>query len=73
MLGNEEKKKIAAVLLSNSAIHRRIEDMIADIKDQVVQVIMSAAFGLFSIQLDESTDVASCSQLMGICKIGPFK
>ena len=38
--------------------------MATDIKDQVVQKIKSAAFGLFSIQLDESTDIASCSQLM---------
>ena len=52
MLGNDEKKKIAAVSLSNSTI-QRIEDMTADIRDQVVQEIKSAAFGLFSIQLDE--------------------
>lgn len=38
--------------------------MAIDIKDQVVQEIKSAAFGLFEIQLDKSTDVASCSQLM---------
>ena len=42
--------------------------MAADIEDQVVQEIKSAAFGLFSIQLDESTDVASCSQLMVFVK-----
>ena len=67
MLGNV-KKKIAAVLLSNSTIQRRIKDMAADIRDPVVQEIKSAAFGLFSIQLDESTDVASCSQLMVFVK-----
>ena len=68
MFGNVEKKKIAAVSLFNSTIQRRIEDMAADIRDQVVQEIKSAAFGLFSIQLDESTDVASCSQLMVFVK-----
>lgn len=34
------------------------------IKNQVIEEIKSAAFGLFSIQLDESTDVASCAQLL---------
>ena len=55
MLGNEEKKNIAAVSLSNSTIQRRIKDMAPYIRDQVVQEIKSAAFGLFSIQLDKST------------------
>ena len=68
MLGNEEKKKIAAVLLSNSTIQRRIEDMAADIRDQVEQEIKSAAFGLFSIQLNESTDVTSCCQIVVFVK-----
>ena len=63
MLGNEEKKKITAVSLSNCTT-QRIKDMAADIMNQVVQEIKSAAFRLFSIQLNESTDVASCSQLM---------
>ncbi|XP_068234241.1 protein FAM200C-like [Palaemon carinicauda] len=64
VLGNKMKKNIAQVPLSNTTVTRRISDMATDIKDQVVQEIKSSAFGLFSIQLDESTDVASCSQLM---------
>ncbi|XP_068205248.1 protein FAM200A-like [Palaemon carinicauda] len=64
VLGNEMKKNIAQVPLSNSTVQRSISDMATDIKDQVVQEIKSSTFGLFSIQLDESTDVASCSQLM---------
>ncbi|XP_064472939.1 SCAN domain-containing protein 3-like [Ornithodoros turicata] len=64
LLGKEQELKLAAVPLSNSTVQRRISDMADDIRDQVVQQIKSAAFGLFSIQLDEPTDVASCSQLL---------
>ena len=64
----KRRKKIAAVSLSNSTIQRRIEELAADIRDQVVQEIKSAAFGLFSTQLEESTDVASYFQLIYIYK-----
>ena len=58
------RKKIAAISLSNNTVQRRIAHMSTDIKEQVGEVIRSAPLGLFSIQLDESTDVESCSQLM---------
>ena len=61
VFGNEMKKKIAMVPLPNSTIQMRIGDMATDIKDKIVQQIKSSAFWLLSIQLDESTDVASCS------------
>ncbi|XP_067939673.1 protein FAM200C-like [Watersipora subatra] len=64
ILGKEAEKKLAAVSLSNNTVQRRNCSMVNDIKDQVVQQIMLSPFGLFAIQLDESTDVASCSQLM---------
>ena len=41
--------------------------MATDIKDQVVLEIKSSAFGLF-FPLDESTHVASCSQLMAFSR-----
>ena len=59
-----KRKKVADGSLSNSTTQRWIEDMAADIRDQVVQEIKSAAFGLFSIQLNKSIDAASSSQLM---------
>ena len=62
---NEEKKKIPAVSLINSTVHRRIKNIVTDIKDQVIQEIKPAASGLFPIQLHESTDVATCFQLTG--------
>ena len=38
--------------------------MSEDIKEQVITEINKSVFGLFSIQLDESVDVSSVSQLM---------
>ena len=38
--------------------------MSADIMEQVIQEMKSAPLGIFRIQLDESTDVANCSQLL---------
>ncbi|XP_051017344.1 protein ZBED8-like [Acomys russatus] len=64
MIGDEFVTQLSAVSLSNDTVRRRIHDMSADILDQVVQEIKSAPLPIFSIQLDESTDVANCSQLM---------
>ena len=64
VLGKEAEKKLAAILLSNNTIQRRIKDLSLDIKSQVVQEIKIAPFGLFAVQLDESTDISSCAQLM---------
>jgi len=42
--------------------------MSEDIKDQVIDKLKSA--GLFALQLDESTDVSSCAELIAfICYI----
>lgn len=64
MLGEESAKKILPLSLSNNTVQRRIADMSDDIKAQVIDEIKSAPLGLFALQLDESTDVASCAQLM---------
>ena len=53
VLGKGDKKKIAAISLSKNTVQRRKADMSTDIKEQVVEKIRSALFGLFSIQLDE--------------------
>ena len=62
---SKEKKKIPAVSLINSTAHKRIKNIVTDIIDQVIQEIKLDASGLFPIQLNESTDVATCFQLMG--------
>ncbi|XP_067933284.1 protein FAM200C-like [Watersipora subatra] len=55
-------QKIADLFLSNSTVKSWINDLSADIKRQVIEKIKSSP--MFTIQLDESTDVASISQLM---------
>ena len=54
--------KIKEISLSNNTVQRRIQEIAIDIKEQVIEKIHSSPF--FSIQLDESTDVAQCAQLM---------
>ena len=48
--------------LSNDTIKRHISLMATDDKQQVLAEIKSSP--MFSIQVDESADVASCSQLL---------
>lgn len=76
MIGDEFVTKLSAVSLSNDTVRRRIHDMSADILDQVIQEIKSAPLPIFSVQLDESTDIANCSQLMAYVRYihdGDFK
>uniref|UniRef100_UPI00358E3DDC zinc finger BED domain-containing protein 5-like n=1 Tax=Myxine glutinosa TaxID=7769 RepID=UPI00358E3DDC len=68
LFGEEAEKKFNKISLSNNTVQRRIADLSGDIKEQVIAEIKDAAFGLFSIQLDESTDVSSCSQLIAFVR-----
>ena len=56
MLEKGTKKKLALVSLSDNTIQRLIKDLSNDIKFQVVNQIKTC-FGLFVIQIDESTDI----------------
>ena len=62
ILGETSVQKIQQVSLSNDTIKRRISQMSANVKQQVINEIKASP--MFSLQLDESTDVASCSQLL---------
>ncbi|XP_060780911.1 zinc finger BED domain-containing protein 5-like [Neoarius graeffei] len=61
-MGNAAAVKLNAIPMSDNTIQRRISDMVSDVKEQVLDAIRESP--LFSIQLDESTDVANCAQLM---------
>ena len=65
VLGAKYEKSLREIPLSNNTVKRRIALMSEDIKDQVITEIKDkSVFGLFAIQLDESVDVSSVSQLM---------
>ena len=63
VLGTEAQKKIQQIPLSNDIIHSRIQDISQDILLQVIQDIKDSPLKI-GMQLDESTDVDSCSQLL---------
>ena len=62
VLGDASVVKLKQISLSNNAIQRRILDMSEDVKKQVVNEIKASP--MFSFQVDESTDVSSCAQLL---------
>ena len=61
MPGEEIACKLTSLSLSNNTVHHRIMDMSEDVKLQVVKAV---PLGIFSIQLDESTDASSCAQII---------
>ena len=72
MCGKEQAAKLASVPLSNDTVQRRIMDMSLDVKEQVIKKIKDKDSGDFSLQLDETTDVAKCAQLLTYVRIsGP--
>ena len=63
MLGKAAADKLSLIPLSNDTIRCRIDDMSVDILAQVVEDLVTSPTK-FSLQLDESTDVAEMSQLI---------
>ena len=62
VLGESNSKKLAKILLSDSTIKTRIDELANDIECQVLQKIQASPY--FAIQCDETTNVAQLSQLM---------
>lgn len=63
ILGIEAERKLQQISLSNDVIHERIDDMSQDILEQTISDMKVSAVKV-SLQLDESTDVSNCSQLL---------
>ena len=63
LIGDEAVAKLDSVYLFNDTVKRRIQEMSGDIAEQIIAGVKDSKFG-FAIQLDESTDVAKCSQLL---------
>ena len=61
MIGEKESKKLNAISLSNSSVKRCITDMSDDVLEQILTHVKASPF--YSIQLDESTDIAGLPQL----------
>ena len=68
MLGKDAERKLMLVSLSNSTIERIVKSLSYDNKCQVVEQIKTVSFGLFVIQIDKSTNISSCAQLMVFAK-----
>ena len=62
VIGEAEANKLSQISLSNNTVQRRINELSTNIKYKVVSEMKAA--GMFNLQLDESTDVKSCSQLI---------
>ena len=63
LIGDEAVAKLESVSLSNDTVKRCIQEMSGDIAKQVIAGVKNSKFG-FAIQIDESTNVTKCSQLL---------
>uniref|UniRef100_A0A665TDI7 HAT C-terminal dimerisation domain-containing protein n=1 Tax=Echeneis naucrates TaxID=173247 RepID=A0A665TDI7_ECHNA len=62
MIGEAAAKKLLTIPLSNDTVSHRIADMASDIQQQLIERVKSSP--LFSLQLDESTDVTNAALLL---------
>uniref|UniRef100_K7F5A6 DUF4371 domain-containing protein n=1 Tax=Pelodiscus sinensis TaxID=13735 RepID=K7F5A6_PELSI len=74
VLGEEAARKLNDISISNDTVSRWINEISLNISEQVVDEIKKSP--LFAIQLDESTDVTLCSELLVFARYmveGDFK
>ena len=60
----QSSKKLEAIFLSNDTIRLRITEMADDVSSQLISKLKSCLNDMFSIQLDESTDISNVSHLL---------
>ena len=63
LIGEKKAEKLNSVSLSNDTVRYRIHDMSDNISDQVTTVVRASKYG-FAMQLNESTNVTNCGQLL---------
>ena len=61
--GSDQRKKLEGIPMTNNVLKSRIDDISENILEQVMKELAASPFP-FSFQLDESTDVSYCSQLV---------
>ena len=61
--GSYQRRKLEGIPMSKNVVELRINDISENILQQVMEELATSSF-LFSLQLDESTDVSYCSQLV---------
>ncbi|XP_056645807.1 protein FAM200A-like [Diorhabda sublineata] len=62
MVNKQEANKLKNIPLSDNTISRRINDMVNDIQEQVIEKLKNSQH--FAMQFDESTDVSDCAQFV---------
>jgi hypothetical protein len=61
MFGEEYSKKVQSIPLSNTTVRRRIDEMSENVENQLISRLKSRSFCL---QIDETTDMSKCAQLL---------
>ncbi|XP_077974548.1 zinc finger BED domain-containing protein 5-like [Styela clava] len=69
--GTKAVDKVKKIAVSDTTVWRRCAVISADLKEQLIQKLLEASS--FGIQLDESTDISSESQLMVFCRFPDIK
>ena len=61
--GSDQRRKLEGIPMTSNVFKSRIDDISENILEQVMKELATSPFP-FSFQLDESTDVSYCSQLV---------